>query len=102
MDITKLHGSNLRPMVAQVSETSGRARTNDTSASPKSSEGVKLTEQAQQLQQAEAAVMNASGIDMDKVNAVKAAISEGRYVIDADKLADNIARFESDLAGFHG
>ncbi|GAA4890619.1 flagellar biosynthesis anti-sigma factor FlgM [Ferrimonas pelagia] len=60
---------------------------------------VVLTEQAQQLKRAEASLASATGIDQAKVDSIKAAIAEGRYHVDPEKLADNIARFESELDG---
>lgn len=40
-----------------------------------------------------------AGIDMAKVNAVRAAIADGRYTIDAGKIADRMLDLERNLAG---
>ncbi|MBY6186082.1 flagellar biosynthesis anti-sigma factor FlgM [Marinobacter hydrocarbonoclasticus] len=62
-------------------------------------DAVVLTEQAQQLARAESNLANASGIDQAKVDAVRQAISEGRYHVDPERLAQNITKFENELNG---
>jgi negative regulator of flagellin synthesis FlgM len=38
--------------------------------------------------------------DTAKVAAIKEAIANGSYIVDAEKLADNMIKFEKELGGF--
>ncbi len=62
-------------------------------------DSVSLTPQAQQLKTLHAKSQQSSGFDEKKVNELKKAIAEGKYQVDAEKLAKNIAAFEFDLYG---
>ncbi|MCL1127623.1 flagellar biosynthesis anti-sigma factor FlgM [Shewanella surugensis] len=61
------------------------------------SDSVSITSQAQLLQGAQSNLSNLPEIDMQKVDAIKLAISEGRYKVDPQQLANNIANFEQAL-----
>lgn len=70
------------------------------SAAPKAAaDSVSLTPQAKQLKALQEKAQQSSGFDSNKVAELKKAISEGKYQIDADKLAKNIAAFEFDVYG---
>jgi len=60
-------------------------------------DSVSITSQAQQLQSAQAKLNDIPEVDIKKVEEIKAAIAEGRYKIDAEKLASNIEQFENEL-----
>lgn len=60
-------------------------------------DSVSLTPQAQQLKSLQQKASNASGVDQNKVNDVKKAISEGKYEVNIQRLAEKLAAFESDL-----
>jgi len=60
---------------------------------------VSLTPQARQLKSLQEKAEQSSGFDSNKVAELKKAISEGKYQIDAEKLAKNIAAFEFDVYG---
>ncbi len=62
-------------------------------------DSVNVSVQAQQLKGAQQKADDAPGFDQKKVNELKKAISEGKYQVDAEKLAKNIAAFEFDLYG---
>lgn len=62
-------------------------------------DSVSLTPQAQQLKSLQQKSQQSSGFDEKKVNELKKAIAEGKYQVDAEKLAKNIAAFEFDLYG---
>ncbi|WP_076410873.1 flagellar biosynthesis anti-sigma factor FlgM [Shewanella sp. UCD-KL12] len=66
-------------------------------STPPKSDSVSLTSQAQQLQSTQAKMTDIPEINEQKVQEIKLAISEGRYKIDPEKLATNIAQFENDL-----
>lgn len=70
------------------------------STAPKASaDSVSLTPQAKQLKSLQDKAEQSSGFDSNKVAELKKAISEGKYQIDAEKLAKNIAAFEFDVYG---
>ncbi|WP_298444930.1 flagellar biosynthesis anti-sigma factor FlgM [uncultured Ferrimonas sp.] len=102
MDLIKMFGGNPRPVNQTTTGNAPKPQAGAQAAPAKTADEVVLTEQAQQLKKAEGALDSATGIDMDKVAAVKAAIAEGRYHVDPEKLADNIARFETELDGLNG
>ena len=61
------------------------------------SDSVVITAQAQQLQKMQTKLSLMADVDQKKVSDIKLAISEGRYKIDPQKLAENISSFESEL-----
>ncbi|MFC0118831.1 flagellar biosynthesis anti-sigma factor FlgM [Pseudoalteromonas xiamenensis] len=63
------------------------------------SDSVSLTPQAQQLKTVHEKAQQSPGFDSKKVEELKKAISEGKYQIDTEKLAKNIAAFEFDVYG---
>ncbi|MEI8705931.1 flagellar biosynthesis anti-sigma factor FlgM [Pseudoalteromonas sp. B62] len=70
------------------------------SASPKAaSDSVSLTPQAKELKTLQEKAQQSSGFDSDKVSELKKAITEGKYQIDNEKLAKNLASFEFDVYG---
>lgn len=77
-------------------QASQAAATASTSKPPKS-DSVSITSQAQQLQSTQAKLSSIPEVDQKKVQEIKLAIAEGRYKIDPEKLATNIAQFENEL-----
>lgn len=69
-------------------------------STPPKSDSVSLTSQAQQLQNIQAKMTDIPEVNEQKVQEIKLAIAEGRYKIDPEKLATNIAQFENDLKDF--
>ncbi|WP_024595785.1 MULTISPECIES: flagellar biosynthesis anti-sigma factor FlgM [unclassified Pseudoalteromonas] len=68
--------------------------------SPKSaSDSVSLTPQAQQLKTLQDKAQQSPGFDSDKVAELKKAITEGKYQVDSEKLAKNLADFEFNVYG---
>ena len=68
------------------------------SAGAVKSDSVSITSQAQQLQGAQVKMASLPEVDQKKVAEIKQAISEGRYKVDPEKLAANIASFEAELS----
>ena len=66
-------------------------------ATPVKTDSVSITSQAQQLQGAQTKMASLPEVDQKKVAEIKLAISEGRYKVDPEKLAANIASFEAEL-----
>ncbi|MAD90679.1 MAG: flagellar biosynthesis anti-sigma factor FlgM [Pseudoalteromonas sp.] len=62
-------------------------------------DSVSLTPQAQQLKSLQEKAQQQPAFDSKKVEELKKAISEGKYQVDAEKLAKNIAAFEFDVYG---
>jgi len=69
-------------------------------ASPASAadiESVHLTAAATELRALERAVHEAPDFDVERLNRIRQAIADGTYHIDAQKLAGNLLRFESQM-----
>jgi negative regulator of flagellin synthesis FlgM len=79
---------------AQASQTSGSASSIST---PPKSDSVSITSKAQQLQNIQSKLGDIPEVDKKKVAEIKLAIAEGRYKVDPEKLASNIAMFENEL-----
>ena len=99
IDINKLNG---------VNSTRARTAVGDANQAPKSTENqpavsgnkpdsVSITPQAQQLQGAHSKMASMPEVDVQKVAEIKQAIAEGRYKVDPEKLAANIAQFEQEM-----
>ncbi|GIU20100.1 flagellar biosynthesis anti-sigma factor FlgM [Shewanella sp. MBTL60-007] len=83
-------GSNLKGAPAQTAAAA-------VAPTPQKSDSVSITAQAQQIQNVQTKMADMPEIDQKKVDEIKAAIAEGRYKIDPEKLATNIASFENEL-----
>lgn len=99
----KIDGGVPRPIesVATNATSSTRAGTDRTTpvAAPEG-DSLRLTGEASGLQTLARALGAApAGIDMAKVNAVRAAISDGSYQVDPARIADRLLGLERDLAG---
>ena len=81
--------------------TSAKSAEAQTPAAPapttQKGDSVSITAQAQQIQNVQTKMADLPEIDQKKVDEIKAAIAEGRYKIDPEKLATNIATFENEL-----
>ena len=58
--------------------------------SSKSADSVELSQQAQTMSRIESGIKASPDVDMDKVEAIKTAIAEGRFEINADAIADKM------------
>ncbi len=61
------------------------------------SDKVTFTGDAAQLRGLEDAVRQTSGVDTKKVEAIKTAIAEGNFEVNAEKIATKLIELESDL-----
>ena len=68
--------------------------TTDNGARPNT---VSLTDTATQIQSLQKAISDSSEVDQPRVDALRAAIADGSYQVDATELAQNIINFEQDL-----
>ncbi len=93
-------GSTLTQRGSNASNTTGRsdATSRQTQSPEGSSESVVLSSEAQSLNKLEAAIGSASDVNSDKVSAIKQAIAEGRFEINAERLAQAMLA-QDDLLG---
>lgn len=59
-------------------------------SSPSSANSVELSSQAQSLGRIEASINASPDVDIDKVEAIKTAIAEGRFEINAEAIAEKM------------
>lgn len=64
---------------------------------PEADANVKLSAEAQSLTQLETQLKAAPDVDSDKVNALRAAIADGSYQINAERVAEKLLNFEAQL-----
>lgn len=101
MAIDKLNSSvnqALNNARAEQQTRSAQPNVQNTTAAPRQ-DAVSLTKQAQQLTQLQRRAETNSGIDQEKIDRIKKAISNGSYSVNAERLAAKIANFESDMFG---
>ncbi len=98
----KIHGTESRPIKLGngAAVPHGRDATSDATRSSSSSAtgGVKITEGARQLAALERAVADVPVVNQGKVQHVSKAISEGRYQVRSDRIADKLLRMDQHLA----
>lgn len=63
-------------------------------------DAVSLSSQSKAIGEMHNEMASRPSFDNAKVAAIKEAIANGSYVVDADKLADNMIKFEKELGGF--
>ncbi|MCH1931866.1 flagellar biosynthesis anti-sigma factor FlgM [Shewanella sp. A25] len=100
IDISKLNTtttSQVRSNAATKNSESEQSTQVSAKSTPQKSDSVVITAQAQQLQGAQTKMASLPEVDQKKVAEIKQAIAEGRYKIDPEKLAANIASFEAEL-----
>lgn len=74
----------------QTTESQSTAAKSAPPAKPADSDSVSLSVKAQTMGRLEAQIADASEVDEDKVAAIKAAISEGRYQVDSRTIAERM------------
>ena len=87
---------------AQSSSSAGAAKKNSSSkaqasTNKPSSDRVDLTDNASRLQQIEQSLADIPVVDSARVDAISQSIEEGNYVIDNEKIADQIIKNERAL-----
>ncbi|MBE0367366.1 MULTISPECIES: flagellar biosynthesis anti-sigma factor FlgM [Pseudoalteromonas] len=92
--------NNVKQQKAELQKNEAQnAASNIKTPQKAATDSVSLTPQAQQLKSMQDKAQDAPAFDSKKVEELKKAISEGKYQIDAQKLAKNIAAFEFDMYG---
>lgn len=62
-------------------------------------DAVSISSQSKKLGKMHDQLASSPAFDNAKVQAIKEAIANGSYVVDADKLAENMIKFEKELGG---
>lgn len=91
--------TNTQQKKADLQRDNANTQAAQTAAPKAASVSVSLTPQAQQLKSLQEKAEQSSGFDSEKVAELKKAITDGKYQIDTEKLAKNIANFEFDVYG---
>ncbi len=92
--------SGLNNLNTQQSQRSGQKSAPDRPASPQADQGqaprdsVQLSDQAQGLKRLEDNIAKAPEVNEERVAQLKAAIADGSYTVNADRLADKILSSE--------
>jgi len=88
------------------SESAGAARDNQPTANASPAAGVRqagdvvaLTDTANAVQQAERALAKEPAVDSARVEKIRAAIADGSYEIDPQRIADKLVDMEASLSG---
>ncbi|KFZ36924.1 flagellar biosynthesis anti-sigma factor FlgM [Shewanella mangrovi] len=98
MDIKQLQNQpRVTTVNSQKTSTSAGSESAQTAVAGNSKDSVVVSSQAQQLQGLQSKISSLPDVDVKKVAEIKAAIAEGRYKVDPEKLAGNIAQFEADM-----
>lgn len=94
-----LTGPNRRE---QRTENSASTKTGTTSTSQTKSsknDAVSISNQSKAISEMQSQLASSPAFDNAKVQAIKEAITNGSYVVDPDKLAENMIKFEKELGG---
>jgi negative regulator of flagellin synthesis FlgM len=100
----KIEGAPAAARTGDVARTvvpprAGAARDEPVAAAA-AADSVRLTGEAEGLQALERQLGAApAGIDLARVNALRAALADGSYRVDAQQVADRMLRLERDLGG---
>lgn len=91
--------TNTKQQKVDLQKETANSETAKTASPKTAADSVSLTPQAKQLKSLQEKAQQSSGFDTNKVAELKKAITEGKYQIDEQKLAKNIAAFEFDVYG---
>lgn len=103
IDIRDLNGHRQLPGQRAVTEQTGPSskgpQSRDGAGSAPAADQVELSSAARSLKTLEQAAQASADIDTSKVEQIRAQIAEGRYHVDADKLAGHMIDLERELLG---
>lgn len=102
ININNLNNNNqvsrtVQQQQSEVKTQVDQKATNSSQATKVSQDSVSLTPQARQLSDIQKKNGEAPTVNQKKVDQLKEAIQSGAYKVDAQKLAESIAKFEFDL-----
>lgn len=101
-DINNIKGNQTQPPTTPQKNAPSAGKPTD-SANPstqqqsRSEDKVSLTDTATKMQGLQQQVSDASAVDSEKVEAIRAAIAEGNYPVDSEKLAQKMIDLEGQL-----
>jgi len=90
-------GLNTTRNVANTRENRDGDKSVDTQTGSTSTDKVSLTDTATQLQSLQQTLADTPVVNNDRVEALRAAIADGSYQVDATELAQNMINFETQL-----
>ena len=88
---------NVQQQQGDVKAQADQKAVSNAQSSKVSQDSVSLTPQAKQLNEMQKKNGDAPAVNQKKVEQLKEAIQSGAYKVDAEKLAQSIAKFEFDL-----
>ncbi|MEM5533954.1 flagellar biosynthesis anti-sigma factor FlgM [Pseudoalteromonas arctica] len=91
--------TNAKQQQVDLKKDNANTQATQTPSPKAASDSVSLTPQAQQLKTLQDKAQQSSGFDSDKIAELKKAITEGKYQVDSEKLAKNLADFEFNVYG---
>jgi negative regulator of flagellin synthesis FlgM len=99
-DVTKITGYQNQPIQTGFDKKVSRSSDapSATPTAPAGSGAVNITDQAKQLATLEQALQSLPAVDELRVAEIRAAIQDGRYQVDADRVADKLLRLEQELS----
>lgn len=98
--VNKIDGvSGQRPPAANPSQSARAERAEaDRAAAPASTtDQLSLTSSAQLLKELAEAVAASPAVDRDRIDAIRQAIADGSYDVDAQRIADKLLKLEDQL-----
>ncbi|RJX71634.1 flagellar biosynthesis anti-sigma factor FlgM [Vibrio sinensis] len=96
-------GQTLTTSTRSAARNETNASSNSTGSSRTSNvaqDAVSLSSQGRAVGEMHNQMVSQPSFDQAKVAAIKEAIANGSYVVDPEKLASNMIKFESELGGF--
>ncbi len=94
-------GNDIQGGAADKAASAGSIKSADITVyrlgNPETDGHVKLSAEAQHLKQLEVQLKSAPDVDSDKVNALRAAIADGSYQVNAERVAEKLLDFEAQL-----
>lgn len=97
LDSVGTKGTRSKPAASNTPEAKAPAP-DLTSANKGAGDQVVLSQEAQTLGRLQAKINSAPDVDMEKVAEIRRAIAEGRFEINADRIAENMLNQESLLS----
>lgn len=91
------HGVDSGNRSQATADQSDQPKAAETSNSVSSTDQVSLTHTAQTLRELAEIVAKESVVDTDKVNAIKQALADGTFEVDAERIAAKLAEMEKAL-----
>ena len=99
--IDQLHASQAMATLRNQSrvDSGDKTPTSPTTTVPAKMDAVSLSNQGKEIGKMHQQLATEPSFNEDKVAAIKAAIANGSYSVDPERLADNMIKFEDELAG---